>query len=294
MTSEEELREALEGKKLKELTLPQDSNDIDQGSSSLNAKEKIGQKSSLAWYEHLQERDKKMQYGDKQAIAEYIQEASEIRQRLEEQKYRERLEYDLIQEEKARLKKESRITPEDTKKEKEDIEKLERRKQKEINNIHDYFNCSDHEWGKWLSDGHEPEESPANVLIGTGTVGFVCDIHRYKQTIPMPDGRLATSAFTIGPIEDHIRKYEPEVHKEAIIQSINEKYEKIIEDRKELTLEDPDITLKKEIREINKIKTRPGGDITVTKITKGEKARIREAEEIKQAKNRRIYGGLYS
>ena len=39
-----------------------------------------------------------MQYGDKQAIAEYVKEAAEIRQKLESQKERSRLEYDLLRE----------------------------------------------------------------------------------------------------------------------------------------------------------------------------------------------------
>jgi len=41
-SSEEEVRAALEGKPLKSIILPQNSNDIDQGSSSSN--EKIGEK----------------------------------------------------------------------------------------------------------------------------------------------------------------------------------------------------------------------------------------------------------
>jgi hypothetical protein len=45
-----------------------------------------------------------------------------------------------------------------------------------------------------------------------------------------------------------------------LIEIINEKYSKLIEARKEETLEDPDIKFKKEIREIDSIKTRPGGD----------------------------------
>jgi hypothetical protein len=39
---EEEIRQYLEGKKLKEITLPQDSNELDKGSDSPKAKEKIG------------------------------------------------------------------------------------------------------------------------------------------------------------------------------------------------------------------------------------------------------------
>jgi hypothetical protein len=129
---EDEIREYLEGKPLKKnITLSDNSNDYDQGSNSSN--EKIGQKNldqekRLARAEYVMERDKKIQYGDKQAIAEYVKDAAEIRQRLEEQKYRQRLEYDLIQEEKARLKKESKITPEDRESEKEDIAKLERKR----------------------------------------------------------------------------------------------------------------------------------------------------------------------
>ena len=69
-----------------------------------------------------------------------------------------------------------------------------------------------------------------------------------------------TSAFTTEAIEDHFRRHDPEMHKATIIDTINEKYDKLIQERKELTLEDSDITLKKEIRQIEKIKTRPGGD----------------------------------
>lgn len=302
--NEDEIREYLEAKKLKEITLPQNSNDIDQG--ALKSKEILGDKNlaaadkekRLARAEYIIERDKKMQYGDKQAIAEYMTQQTELRQRLEAQRERQRLEDDLLCEEETLKKKLSRITPEDRENERLDIEKYGSQKDKEIANVYDYFNCTEEFWEKWQSDGHKPEESPANVLIGTGTVGFVCDIHRYIACIPFPDGRLATSAFTIGPIEDHIRRDVPEVHKTAIIQSINEKYDKLIQARKEQTLEDPDIKFKKELRQIHKIPTRPGGDYGLlnsgTKLTKGQKARLREAEEAQQEENKRIYGGLYS
>jgi hypothetical protein len=295
MSTEDELKELLEGerKPLKHIVLPENSNDIDQGSNSSN--EKIGQKNldkekRLARAEYLIERNNKIQYGDKQAIAEYVKEAAEIRQRLEQQKERSLAEYHLRQEEKSRLAKEARITPEDRENEKLDIEKLERKRDNEINNIHDYFNCPEEEWEEYLHDHHKPEESPANVLIGTGTVGFVCKLHRYK------DG--ACSAYTIGPIENHFRTHDPDMHKAAIIDIINEKYDKLIEERKQLTLEDPDIKFKKEIREIDSLKTRPGGDWGLlnsgTKITKGDRARIRREEEAQNQKNRKIYRGLYS
>jgi hypothetical protein len=92
-----------------------------------------------------------------------------------------------------------------------------------------------------------------------------------------------------------IKEYptQAERHKAAIIETIEEKYQKLIDARR---AEDPNVTLKKEIREIDKIQTRPGGDwgYSATKITKGEKARIRQAEEEENEKNRKIYRGLYS
>jgi hypothetical protein len=289
--NEDEIREYLEGKKLKSITLPDNSNDLDQGSNSSN--EKIGQKNldkekRLARAEYVIERDRKILAGDKLSIAEFMTEQTEIRRKLEQQKERSLAEYHLRQEEKSRLAKESRITDLDRKEEAEDIQKLERKRDNEINNIHDYFNCQEEEWQKYLHDHHKPEESPANVLIGTGTVGFVCNLHRYK------DG--ACSAYTIGPIENHFRIHEPEIHRAAIIETINEKYDLLIEERKQQTLEDPDIKFKKEIRAIDSIKTRPGGDViySATKITKGEKARIRREEETQNEKNRKIYRGLYS
>jgi hypothetical protein len=292
---EDEIREYPEGKSLKKnITLSDNSNDYDQGGAT--KEEKIGTKSSLARAEYIQERDKKILAGDKLSIAEFMTEQTEIHKKLEQQRERQLVEYELINQEKKLKEKLSRITPEDRQNEKEDIEKLERQKDREIANVYDYFNCTEEFWGKWLKDGHKPEESPANVLIGTGTVGFVCELYRYKQTIPMPDGRLATSTFTIGPVKDHIRRHDPEMHKAAIINSINEKYDKLIEDRKQLTLEDPDIKFKKEIRDIDSIKTRPGGDViySATKITKGDRARIRREEEALNEKNRKIYRGLYS
>jgi hypothetical protein len=293
---ESEIREYLEGKKLRHVVLPQDSNDIDQGSST--AKEsKIGTKASLTRAEYLVERDKKIKYGDKQAIDEYVKEASEIRQRLEDQKYQQRLEYDLDKEEKKRLAIKSKITPQDLENEKEDLEALVRKRDKEIASVFDYFNCSEEFWSAWLKDNHKPEESPANVLIGTGTVGFVCKLHEYKQTIPMQDGRLATNAFVSSAIEDHIRRHDPDMHKQAIIDSINEKYDRLIQERKDKTLEDKEVAFKREIRDINNIKTRPGGDYGLlnsgTKITKGQRARLREKEEQENDRNRKIYRGLY-
>jgi hypothetical protein len=87
------------------------------------------------------------------------------------------------------------------------------------------------------------------------------------------------------------------MHKQAIIATINEKYDKLIQARKDKTLVDKDVSFKRELRDIDSIKTRPGGDYGLlnsgTKITKGQRARIRELEEIEQAKNRKIYGGLY-
>ncbi len=62
--------------------------------------------------------------------------------------------------------------------------------------------------------------------------------------------------------------------------------------------EDKDVAFKKEIRQIESIKTRPGGDWGLlnsgTKITKGERAKIRRAEEEENEKNRKLYQGLYS
>jgi hypothetical protein len=295
----DEIEGYLENKKPKSVTLSDNVNDYDQGGAA--KEEKIGQKANpdlekrLARNQYIQKRDTKMKFGDKQAISEYMAEAAEIRQRLQEQKERQLLEYDLLQEEKKLKAKLSKITDEDRQNEKEDIERLEKRKQKEIDNVYDYFNCTEEFWNKWQTDGHKPEESPANVLIQTGTVGFVCDIHRYKACIPFPDGRLATNAFTIAPIEDHIRRHDPEMHKAAIINSINEKYNKLIQERKDKTLEDKDVKFNKEIRQIESIKTRVDGDwpSAGTKITKGQKAAIRRQEEKQQEENRRVYGGLY-
>jgi len=285
-TSEDEIREYLEGKKLKNIVLPQDSNSIDQGEA--NAKEvKLGQK-SLARAEYIQERDRKIQYGDRAAINEFMTEQTELRQKLEAQRERSRLEYDLIQEEKARLAKEARITQADRDKEKEDLEKLERRRDKEVANLLGYFNCPEEEWQKWLSDNHEPEESPANVLIARtdNGIGYCCGLHKYKYN--------SCSAFEIKTIENHFRIYEPEVHKAAIIDTINEKYDKLIQERKEKTLENKEVVFKRELRQIDSIKTRSPGDMTApTKISKNERARIRREEEKEQEKNRRIYGGLY-
>jgi len=115
--NEDEIREYLEGKSLKKnITLSDNANDYDQGGTT--KEERIGlknldQEKRLARMDYVIERDKKIQFGDKQAIAEYMTEASEIRQRLEEQKYRQRLEYDLLREEEKLKKKLSRITPED-------------------------------------------------------------------------------------------------------------------------------------------------------------------------------------
>jgi hypothetical protein len=239
-----------------------------------------------------------MQYADKQAIDEYVKEQNEIRQKLEQQKERQLKEYELIQEEKKRLAIKSKITEADIENEKQDLEQYEKQRDREIANVYDYFNCTEEFWNKWLTDGHKPEESPANSLIGTGTVGFVCDIHRYKQTIPMPDGRLATSAYTTEAIEDHFRRHDPEMHKQAIISTINEKYDKLIQERKDKTLEDKEVAFKKEIRQIEKIPTRPGGDYGLlnsgTKMTKGDRARIRREEEAQNEQNRKTYSGLYS
>ena len=149
MSTRDEIEEYLEGKKLKSITLPDNSNDINQGSDTSNAKEKIGQKNldkekRLARAEYVViQRDRKIQAGDRLAINEYMQEQTELRQRLETQRERQLAEYQLLQEEKSRFAKEARITPEDIENEKLDIEKLERKKDKEIANLQDYFNCSE-------------------------------------------------------------------------------------------------------------------------------------------------------
>jgi hypothetical protein len=309
LSTEEEIREYLETKKLRNINLPQDSNTIDQGEA--NAKEvKIGQKNlaaadkekRLARALYIQERDKKIQFGDKQAIAEYMQEASELRQRLEEQKERSLEEYQFRQEEKSRLARESKITDEDRQNEKEDIQKLERKRDKEINDIHDYFNCPEEEWQEYLHDNHTAEESLARVLIErtSSGVGYCCGLHRYQPVFesPTPDRRLVASCFTIEPVEQHFRTHDPQMHKQAIIDTINEKYASLIQERRDKTLEDKEVAFKREIRDIEAIKTRPGGDYGLlnsgTKITKGERAKIRRQEESENERNRKIYRGLYS
>jgi hypothetical protein len=286
---EEEIRAYLEGKKLRNINLPQDSNTIDQGEA--NAKEvKIGTKASLARAEYLVQRDQKIKYGDRQAIDEYVKEQNEIRQRLEEQRNRQRLEYDLEQEEKKRLAIKSKITPEDIENEKLDIEKYEKQRDKDINNIRDYFNSSQEFWEEWQKNGHEGYESPAGALITQTENGtWCCDIHRYKNG--------ACTAFTIEPVENHFRK-DPKPHLDALIEIVNRKYDKLIQERKELTLQDKDITFKRELRQIDSIKTRPDGDAglvgyAATKITKNERAKIRREEEAENEKNRKIYRGLY-
>jgi DNA-directed RNA polymerase subunit K/omega len=303
MSTRDEIEEYLEGKKLKSITLPDNSNDIDQGSDSSNAKEKIGQKNldkekRLARAEYVIQRDRKIQAGDRLAINEYMQEQTELRQRLETQRERQLAEYQLLQEEKSRFAKEARITPEDIENEKLDIEKLERKKDKEIANLQDYFNCSEEFWEEYQKNGHAAYESPAGALITQADNGtWCCDIHRYQKVLEMPDRSLGASSFTIKPVEQHFRK-DPKPHLEALIEIANNKYEVKINERKQLTLEDPDIKFKKEIREIDSIKTRPGGDWGLlnsgTKITKGDRARIRREEEAQNEKNRKIYRGLYS
>ena len=60
--------------------------------------------------------------------------------------------------------------------------------------------------------------------------------------------------------------------------------------------EDKDVAFRKELR-LDKILTRPDGDEGLinsgTKMTKGQKARLREAEEANSEKNRGFTGGLY-
>jgi hypothetical protein len=295
MSTKDEIKQYLEGKSQKKnVTLSDNANDYDQGSST--AKEsKIGTKSSLARALYIQERDRKIQAGDRLAINEFMTEQTEINQRLQAQRESSRLEYELAREEDKLKKKLSKIREQDRQNEKEDIERYEKQRDHDIANVYDYFNCTEEFWNKWQSDNHTPEESPANVLIGTGTVGFVCDIHRYKQTIPMQDGRLATNAYTIGPIENHFRTHDPEMHKQAIIDSINEKYDKLIQERKDKTLLDQDVVFKRELREIDSIKTITDGDWPnkAKKITKGDKAKIRREEEAENERNRKIYRGLY-
>jgi hypothetical protein len=308
-TTEDELKELLEGerKPLKNIVLPQNSNDIDQGSDNSNAKEKIGQKNLEAQFDkqrfarmdYLTERDTKIKFGDKQAIAEYMAEVEERRQRLEEQKFRDREEYDYRQAEKKRLAIEAKITPEDKENERLDIEKLQRKRDKEIADIQDYFNSSDEFWQEYQHNGHESYESPAAALITQTNNGtWACDIHRYQPVLesPINDGRLLASSFTIDKVEDHFRK-DPKPHLEALTQIINEKYSKLIEARKQKTLEDKDVAFKREIRQIESIPTRPDGDAgllsSAKKITKGERARIRREEEAQAEENKRIYRGLY-
>jgi hypothetical protein len=301
---EDEIRQYLENKKLKDITLPDNSNDIDQGSST--AKEsKIGQKNldkekRLARAQYVIERDKRMQFGDKQAISEYMTEAAEIRQRLDEKKYQQRIEYDLLQQADKLRKRMAKITPEDIENEKLDIEKYEKQRDKDINNIRDYFNSSQEFWEEWQKNGHEAYESPAGALITQSDNGtWACDIHRYQNVLESPtnDGRLTASSFTIEPVENHFRK-DPKPHLDALIEIANNKYEAKIYERKEKTLEDKDVTFKRELRQIDSIKTRPDGDAglvgyAATKITKGQRARIRELEEKENEKNRKIYRGLY-
>jgi hypothetical protein len=295
-SSEEEVRAALEGKPLKSITLSDDSNQYDQGGAA--KEEKIGTKSSLARAEYIQQRDRKIQAGDKLAIAEYMVEQTELRQKLEAQRERQLAEYELIKQETKLKEKLSRITPEDRQNEAEDIEKLERKRDKEIANLHDYFHCSQEFWEEYQKNGHAAYESPAGALITQADNGtWACDIHRYQKVLEMPDRSLGASGFTVEQVEQHFRK-DPKPHLAALIEITNNKYEVKINERKQLTLEDPDIKFKKEVREIDSIKTRPGGDWGLlnsgTKITKGDKARIRREEEALNEKNRKIYRGFYS
>src|SRR6266508_1325327 len=109
-----------------------------------------------------------------------MQEGTEIRQRLQQQKERQLLEYDLLQEEKKLKEKLSKITQEDREKEAEDIEKLQRKRDKEIANIQDYFNSSDQFWQEYIHNDHTADESPAGALITQANNGtWCCDIHRY-------------------------------------------------------------------------------------------------------------------
>ena len=147
MSTRDEIQEYLEGKKLKSIVLPENSNDIDQSGAAAK-EEKIGQKSSLARAEYIQVRDRKILAGDRLAINEFMTEQTELRQKLEQQRERQRLEYDLLREEEKLKKKLSRITPEDMENERLDVEKLGRKREAEINNVLDYFNCTVMSFGK--------------------------------------------------------------------------------------------------------------------------------------------------
>ena len=277
---------------LPELVLSDNVNDYDKGSDTSESKlgEKSLQKQILelkaeiaslkskeqpkqSRLEYVQERQKKMAAGDRQAINEFMVEQTAINEAVKARQTRSRIEYDQKQEDKTIITKEQRLanlSKEDKEALENDIKKLERRKQREIENVYKYFASQGKEWEDYLNDIHTAEESPAHDLIvkSDNGKGWCSTLHRYQRVIESPsnDRTLVASTFTIGPVERHFKNHNPEEHKERIIEIIESRYNQQIEAVKDNAAIDPEIKLKQDIRQIQSIKTRPGGDITTSRI----------------------------
>jgi hypothetical protein len=236
--SSDEIVEALEikeGKKLREITLPQDSNAIDQGTTLTPEQieiQKLRREIADIKRQRLEEEQQRIHF-DPIAQTAYMKRMSAIRDEADQRRYMQLAEADERQKEAQEQEIKERLASNDVYQ--NFLVKIEKKKQKELRNLEAYFNCPIQEFEASVNEhGHTAEESPASYLIeGEQGKGFRCTLHRYDKLLKDPAYPLPTSlSITVAPVEIHFREHDLEGHKKACIEAINQKYQELIDEKK--------------------------------------------------------------
>jgi hypothetical protein len=283
--NEAELQEALARKKKqlegeRELQLSDNTNDYDQGSESKN--EKLGSKfksckdNPLAMdpYASLQEKKAHMYkiYNDPVYQNQVIDYLTKMRQDSEEARRLENIEREMKEDEPTRIAAEQkrqeflanesehdRIVRETEERLHEEkfqklFAKVEREREKDTSVVSSFFNSNTEEFKEYIDNHHTLKESPVYRIIGEdGT--YHCTLHRYDKLLRRPDGNWYSSAFVITAVEEHIRFDSPDEHKQAIIQILNQEYDKKKREIEHEKNKSKEQVLKEELEVIESIKT---------------------------------------
>jgi hypothetical protein len=189
MSSEpEEIIEALEikkGKKLKPITLPDNSNDIHTGTiltpEQLEIQRLSKEMEQIKW-ERLREEQQRIGF-DPYYQQQYMKRMTAIRDEANQWRYAQLAEGDQRQKEAQEVAIKERLAK--NKQYQQHLERIEARKQKEIRKLGVYFTTSQEQFESMIAGHKNPEDSPDSYIIERSDIGkgWACRLHRYQKVI---------------------------------------------------------------------------------------------------------------
>jgi hypothetical protein len=231
--SNEEIIEALqikEGKKVKPITLPDDSNVV-KGNPTAEQLEIQRLRNEIADIkrERLQEEQQRIHY-DPVVQNRYMQRMTTIRDEQDQRKYIQLADADQRQKDAEEKAIKERLAKNEVYQ--QHLERIEQKKQKEIRKLSVYFSTDD--FDSLIAEHKNPEDSPASYIIDDSTGAYRCKIHYQDKVMEPPANSwprtLSSSTISLKILERHFRS-EAERHKAACMEAITAKYQEMIDEK---------------------------------------------------------------